>query len=174
MAIITCQRPMKLFLRTWKRHHLMIAFTVVSFLSGPQSLIMNSTARHHGKPRPQRDASWLQCTLRNQWAASSVEALFCRRRHQPRRPALAKIRPGRPAPAMGAGTVLNCRSNTALVPIPQVSPLKLRKMLLDVNVASAPLTPAAVVAEFRVIPAMSVFLETSTNSNPLKELATKK
>ena len=74
---------MKLFLRTWQRHHLMIAFTVVSFLSGPQSL-------------PQRDASWLQCTLRNQWAASSVEALFCRRRHQPRRPALAKIRPGTP------------------------------------------------------------------------------
>jgi hypothetical protein len=71
MAIITCQRPMKLFLRTWQRHHLMIAFTVVSFLSGPQSLIMNSTARHHGKSRPQRDASWLQCTLRNQWAASS-------------------------------------------------------------------------------------------------------
>src|ERR1700741_4333773 len=99
--------------------------------------------------------------------------LHARRRHQPRRPALAKIRPGRPAPAMGAGTVLNCRSNTALVPIPQVSPWKLRKMLLDVNVASAPPTPAAVVAEFRVSPAMSVFLETSTNSNPLKELATK-
>jgi hypothetical protein len=34
-----------------------------------------------------------------------IEALFCRRRHQPRRPALAKIRPGRPAPAMGAGTL---------------------------------------------------------------------
>jgi hypothetical protein len=28
----------------------------------------------------------------------------CRRRHQPRRPSLAKIRPGRPAPAMGPGT----------------------------------------------------------------------
>jgi hypothetical protein len=33
-----------------------------------------------------------------------VQAIFCRRRHQPRRPPLAKIRPGRPAPAMGAGT----------------------------------------------------------------------
>src|ERR1700747_3100434 len=32
---------------------------------------MNSTTRHHGKARPKRDASWLQCTLRNQWAASS-------------------------------------------------------------------------------------------------------
>jgi hypothetical protein len=27
------------------------------------------------------------------------QALFCRRRHQPRRPAPATIRPGRPAPA---------------------------------------------------------------------------
>jgi hypothetical protein len=29
---------------------------------------------------------------------------FFARRHQPRRPPLAKIRPGRPAPAMGPGT----------------------------------------------------------------------
>ena len=35
-----------------------------------------------------------------------VQALFCRRRHQPRRPALAKIRPGSPAPAMGPGTTV--------------------------------------------------------------------
>jgi hypothetical protein len=34
-----------------------------------------------------------------------TQAIFCRRRHQPRRPPLAKIRPGRPAPAMGAGTL---------------------------------------------------------------------
>src|SRR5256885_17024285 len=33
-----------------------------------------------------------------------AQAAFVRRRHQPRRPPLAKIRPGRPAPAMGAGT----------------------------------------------------------------------
>jgi hypothetical protein len=32
------------------------------------------------------------------------QAIFCRRRHQPRRPPLAKIRPGRPAPAVGPGT----------------------------------------------------------------------
>src|SRR5437588_8870753 len=32
------------------------------------------------------------------------QAVRCRRRHQPRRPAPAKIRPGRPAPAMGPGT----------------------------------------------------------------------
>jgi hypothetical protein len=33
-----------------------------------------------------------------------AQAIFCRRRHQPRRPKLANIRPGRPAPAMGPGT----------------------------------------------------------------------
>ena len=31
--------------------------------------------------------------------------VFCRRRHQPRRPPQAKIRPGSPAPAMGPGTL---------------------------------------------------------------------
>jgi hypothetical protein len=34
----------------------------------------------------------------------NVQAIFCRRRHQPRRPPQAKIRPGSPAPAMGPGT----------------------------------------------------------------------
>ena len=33
-----------------------------------------------------------------------AQAVFFRRRHQPRRPPLAKIRPGSPAPAMGPGT----------------------------------------------------------------------
>jgi hypothetical protein len=33
-----------------------------------------------------------------------AQAVFFRRRHQPRRLPLAKIRPGRPAPAMGPGT----------------------------------------------------------------------
>src|SRR5215475_7309006 len=33
-----------------------------------------------------------------------VQAIFRRRRHQPRKPPLAKIRPGSPAPAMGLGT----------------------------------------------------------------------
>ena len=37
--------------------------------------------------------------------APNAQAIFCRRRHQPRRPPFAKIRPGRPAPATGAGTV---------------------------------------------------------------------
>src|SRR5215472_17484591 len=35
-----------------------------------------------------------------------AQAVRCRRRHQPRRPPLAKIRPGSPAPAMGPGTLL--------------------------------------------------------------------
>jgi len=30
-----------------------------------------------------------------------VQAIFCRRRHQPRRPPPAKIRPGKPTPTMG-------------------------------------------------------------------------
>ena len=46
------------------------------------------------------------CRERRVWVAPpDAQALFCRRRrHQPRRPPLAKIRPGRPAPAMGPGT----------------------------------------------------------------------
>jgi hypothetical protein len=36
----------------------------------------------------------------------SIQAVFFRRRHQPRRPPLAKIRPGRPAPTMGPGRIL--------------------------------------------------------------------
>src|SRR5215469_17078029 len=39
-----------------------------------------------------------------EYTASLVQAIFRRRRHQPRRPPPAKIRPGRPAPAMGPGT----------------------------------------------------------------------
>src|SRR5260370_41340320 len=39
----------------------------------------------------------------------TVQATFCRRRHHARRPPLAKIRPGSPAPAMGPGTARNPR-----------------------------------------------------------------
>jgi hypothetical protein len=46
---------------------------------------------------------WLpQTTCAN--CALDVQAIFCRRRHQARRPPPAKIRPGRPAPAIGPGT----------------------------------------------------------------------
>jgi hypothetical protein len=40
-------------------------------------------------------------------ARADAQAIFCRRRHQPIRPPLAKIRPGSPAPAMGPGTACN-------------------------------------------------------------------
>src|SRR5262245_3414713 len=42
---------------------------------------------------------------RREQTAPEVQAIFFRRRHQPRRPPHAKIRPGSPAPAMGPGTV---------------------------------------------------------------------
>src|SRR5215467_13118582 len=42
-----------------------------------------------------------------------VQAIFFRRRHQPRRPPPAKIRPGSPAPAMGPGTPSRLKSNSA-------------------------------------------------------------
>jgi hypothetical protein len=54
-----------------------------------------------------------------------AQAIFFRRRHQPSNPPLAKIRPGRPAPAMGPGTAKGTfsvisvilRSNTSLLNI---------------------------------------------------------
>jgi hypothetical protein len=50
------------------------------------------------------------CELRRQ-----AQAIFCRRRHQPRRPPLPKIRPGSPAPTMGAGTARNTRLDAAMI-----------------------------------------------------------
>ena len=38
--------------------------------------------------------------------AAAAQAIFCRRRHQPSRPPLARIRPGTPAPTMGPGTAV--------------------------------------------------------------------
>jgi hypothetical protein len=38
-----------------------------------------------------------------------AQPVRCRRRHQPRRPPLAKIKPGRPAPATGLGTAAGAR-----------------------------------------------------------------
>jgi hypothetical protein len=38
---------------------------------------------------------------------NSAQAVFCRRRHQARRPPQANIRPGSPAPTTGPGTRLN-------------------------------------------------------------------
>jgi hypothetical protein len=47
---------------------------------------------------------WLPQTTRAD-CAPDIQAIFRRRRHQPRRPTLAKIRPGSPAPVMGPGTL---------------------------------------------------------------------
>jgi hypothetical protein len=64
-------------------------------------------------PRAQQPAMPVIGFLRDTSLADSThlvvafrQATFFRRRHQPRRPPLAKIRPGRPAPAMGPGTLL--------------------------------------------------------------------
>jgi hypothetical protein len=52
-----------------------------------------------------------------------AQAIFCRRRHQARRPPPARIRPGSPAPAIGPGTLLgatwispNKPSNSPFIP----------------------------------------------------------
>jgi hypothetical protein len=42
--------------------------------------------------------------------ADAVQAIFCRRRHQPRSPPLTKIRPGSPAPATGDETSPRARA----------------------------------------------------------------
>src|SRR5262249_38044521 len=53
-----------------------------------------------------RDCSAIAgCRKRRVRIALDDQAFFRRRRHQPRRPPQAKIRPGSPAPAMGPGTV---------------------------------------------------------------------
>jgi len=49
-----------------------------------------------------------------------IQAIFCRRRHQPRRPPLAKIRPGSPAPAMGPGTGAETANLLLFLTIPGV------------------------------------------------------
>src|SRR5262249_40316934 len=50
-------------------------------------------------------------------APPEAQAIFCRRRHQPRRPPPAKIRPGSPAPTMGPGTAVNVTGpSTKLTP----------------------------------------------------------
>src|SRR5262252_2905860 len=51
---------------------------------------------------------------------SARQAIFCRRRHQPRMPPLAKIRPGTPAPTIGPGTLVITlpSAKTPSAPIP--------------------------------------------------------
>jgi hypothetical protein len=46
-------------------------------------------------------------------ARQTSQTIFFRRRHQPSRPPLAKIRPGSPAPAMGPGTADTASTETS-------------------------------------------------------------
>src|SRR5262245_932967 len=73
-----------------------------------------------------------------------VQAIFFRRRHQPRRPPTAKIRPGRPAPAMGPGTA---EGVPMISNAPNSKPLVQGKMLQAVPNVSVSFIyqPAAVV-----------------------------
>ena len=57
---------------------------------------------------------------RKAYSRVDVGAIFCRRHHQPRRPPLAKIRPGSPAPAMGPGPDTPKVAQTALTLRPEV------------------------------------------------------
>ena len=62
-------------------------------------------AGHLGRVLINRDCSAIAgCRKRRERIALEAQAIFFRRRHQPRRPPPAKIRPGSPAPAMGPGT----------------------------------------------------------------------
>ena len=64
-----------------------------------------ATPKTLGRALINRDCSAIAgCRKRRVRIAPETQAIFCRRRHQPRRPPPAKIRPGRPAPAMGPGT----------------------------------------------------------------------
>src|SRR5215475_5898832 len=48
------------------------------------------------------ETNFLQCIT--SISGRDAQAIFCRRRHQPRRPPPANSRPGSPAPTMGPGT----------------------------------------------------------------------
>src|SRR5262249_31748972 len=61
-----------------------------------------------------------------------AQATFCHRRHQPSRPPHAKIKPGRPAPTVGAGTLAGLTTTDRLsmssVPIAPPLPKELNEL----------------------------------------------
>src|SRR5215831_13995817 len=59
-------------------------------------------------------------------APPKAQAIFCRRRHQPRRPPPAKIRPGRPAPARGPGTAVGAKLVSVILKSGATFPLVVR------------------------------------------------
>ncbi len=68
---------------------------------------------HAARWDPLKPRNTLGFTRRNVQVTPKDQAIFCRRRHQPRRPTPAIRRPGRPAPTMGAGTGLILEAATA-------------------------------------------------------------
>src|SRR6202043_2594298 len=93
----------------------------------PSAFRLSEPCTIRGSPRPAtcQNRGLKLSTLRNsvrcfdQAGARPPEA-FRFRRHQPRRPPLATIRPGSPAPAMGAGTLMAPNSPSASPLIPSV------------------------------------------------------
>jgi hypothetical protein len=70
---------------------------------------------------------------------AEAQAIFCRRRHQPRRPPPANIRPGSPAPAIGPGTAtaVVATSRISLSPGAGASPVTFTEILVAVKVKPA-------------------------------------
>jgi hypothetical protein len=77
------------------------------------------------------DAAKEVCAL-----CANVQAIFFRRCHQPRRPQLAKRRPGSPAPAMGPGTTFviapNSPSLSQLIPSVKKRVKEIERELVDI------------------------------------------
>jgi hypothetical protein len=81
--------------------------------------------------------------------APEAQAIFRRRRHQPRRPPQAKIRPGSPAPAMGPGTstsdwTLTAKSEVSSTPgIMTEKPAGVRRCKFPVSGTNGPNPPTS-------------------------------
>jgi hypothetical protein len=81
----------------------------------------------------------------------NVQAIFCRRRHPQRKPPLAKIRPGSPAPAIEPGTAAGPRSVSVAHFRPQLSVPALRCAFAVVPSTLIASSKAASVRHMRVV-----------------------
>src|SRR6516165_2263925 len=79
----------------------------------------------------------MDCENRSAVAHPKLRRIFCRRRHQPSRPPPAKIRPGRPAPAIGPGTA----ANTACSAFAKTSPVVVKLDKVIPNHGGLPINP---------------------------------
>ena len=82
-----------------------------------------SRLSRHGKV-PAALSQQTTCT-----ACFDGQAAFCRRRHQPRRPPLAKIRPGSPAPTMGPGTAAGAKLVSCIPSAPAPPVVSVKKLV---------------------------------------------